>query len=323
MTIKTGIIGYGNMGKWHSETIRSCPEFDLVAVHDIRPERNRRAEEVLGVKGYDDLSDFLAHEGLELVVVVTPNNFHKPLACAAMEAGKNVICEKPVAMSLAELNEMIATSERCGVMFTIHHNRRWDSDFLTVKKAFEDGSIGKVFDVQSRVGGWSTGDAGWRGVAESGGGMLYDWGIHLLDQMVTLTGELPETVYAKVDCMQLKVDDYFKVQLRWPSGLTAEVEMSPRTAVPMPRWLVYGDKATIVIRDWGTGSAWTHKEGGKPVERPLAFERGDWRDYYAVGIFEALRKGKAPWVKPESARAVMMIIDACRRSSETGEVVRL
>jgi scyllo-inositol 2-dehydrogenase (NADP+) len=321
VTIKAGIIGYGGMGSWHGGTIKSIPEFEIAAIHDIKASRLEAGKRDLGAVPYEKLEDFLAHPGLEIVTIATPNDVHKPLACACMEAGKHVIVEKPVALNLAELDEMIATSKRTGSLFTIHQNRRWDRDYLTVKKFVEDGTIGKVHDVQSRCVGWGPYIGGWRAEAEHGGGLLYDWGIHLLDQMLQLTHEMPTSVFAKVVCLMNAVDDYFKIQLRWRSGFTAEVEFSNLTAAPAPRWTVLGDKGTLIMKDWGSGSVFNYTEDRRLVETQVKLEKGDWRDYYAKGIYQTLREGKELRVKPESVRPVMMLIDACRKSSETGRAV--
>lgn len=127
------VIGYGGMGNFHAEKMQSVDGIRLVGVYDIDPERNRLAEE-RGIRAYASRAELLADPAVELVTVATPNDVHKEIVIDALAAGKNVICEKPVAMDSAELEEMIAAANRYGRLFTVHQNRRWDEDYLTVKK---------------------------------------------------------------------------------------------------------------------------------------------------------------------------------------------
>ncbi|MBR5743360.1 MAG: Gfo/Idh/MocA family oxidoreductase, partial [Clostridia bacterium] len=182
---KIGIVGFGYMGHFHMRKIASFPErAKLTAVLDIKPEAREEAE-ALGLKAFGAEEDFLA-EDLDLVVVSTPNNFHAHYAIAAMRAGKNVLCEKPVTMSAAELEEVIAVSNETGKLFTVHQNRRFDVDYLAVCEAVRSGEIGRITTIESRVLGERGVCFGWRVDPVAGGGMLYDWGVHLIDQMLML-----------------------------------------------------------------------------------------------------------------------------------------
>jgi len=135
--IRLGIIGFGYMGHWHLNNAPKVDDVKVVAAYDIVPEKVEEARSI-GLRGYDKLEEFLADEEVNLVLVATPNEVHCSLACAAMNAGKNVICEKPVAMSLAEVDQMIETSKKNNVLFTVHQNRRWDVDFLAMKQIITD-----------------------------------------------------------------------------------------------------------------------------------------------------------------------------------------
>ena len=129
------VIGYGGMGGFHSEKMQSVDGVELLGVYDIDPERNELAES-RGIHAYPSREALLADPKIGLVTVATPNDVHREIVIAALAAGKNVICEKPVAMDSAELEEMIAAANRYGRLFTVHQNRRWDEDYLTVKKIF-------------------------------------------------------------------------------------------------------------------------------------------------------------------------------------------
>ena len=161
MSIQVGIIGFGYMGHFHMRKVRSFPEeAAITAVFDIKPEALKDAENE-GFKAFDHLEAFLA-EPLDLVVIATPNNVHAQYAIACMKAGKNVLCEKPVTMSAAELKDVIAVSNETGKIFTVHQNRRFDVDYLEVVKAVRSGEIGKITTIESRVLGERGVCFGWR-----------------------------------------------------------------------------------------------------------------------------------------------------------------
>lgn len=146
------VIGYGGMGSWHASTC--ADDFkdtaELIGIYDIKPER-RAAAEAEGIHAFSSREELLADDRIDLVTVATPNDVHKEIAIAAMAAGKNVISEKPVALSQEELEEMIAASKKYGKLFTVHQNRRWDPDFKCVQKILADNELGKVFRIESRV----------------------------------------------------------------------------------------------------------------------------------------------------------------------------
>ena len=175
------IIGYGGMGGWHAQQLLSLPEeFRLTGVYDINPARIAAAEQD-GIYGYPTLDALLEDPEIRTVILAVPNNFQKSLSIQAMRAGKNVICEKPVMLNAAELEEVIAVSEETGRLFSVHQNRRWDKDFCIIRKLIEDGAIGKPFYIESLVHGSKGIPGDWRCVREAGGGMLLDWGVHLID----------------------------------------------------------------------------------------------------------------------------------------------
>ena len=131
------VIGYGGMGSYHTEQLLTLPEeFHLAGIYDINPARIEAARSK-GIRGFDTLEELLAEPSVRTVIIAVPNNFHKELSIKALRAGKNVICEKPVMMCTAELEEVIAVSKGAGRQFTVHQNRRWDRDFLIVKKAID------------------------------------------------------------------------------------------------------------------------------------------------------------------------------------------
>ncbi|MBP3389070.1 MAG: Gfo/Idh/MocA family oxidoreductase, partial [Clostridia bacterium] len=181
---KIATVGYGGMGRWHHEGIMKTERMKFVGVYDINPARMELALKDGFERAYSSYEELIGDPEIDVVLCATPNNFHLPLVCQALEAGKAVICEKPVAMSSEELQIMMDTAARTGQVFTIHQNRRADPDFLGVWEVIRSGKLGKVFEIESRVNGSRGIPEGWRQYAVAGGGMMLDWGVHLIDQLM-------------------------------------------------------------------------------------------------------------------------------------------
>ena len=196
--INTVVVGYGGMGKYHADNIEKFENFNLVGIYDIKEERCELAREN-NVKAYESFEAVLADDKVELIVCATYNDCHKDIAIRAMKAGKNVISEKPVTMCSEDLADMIKVSEETGKLFTVHQNRRWDNDYRTIKNIIDKNELGKVFAIDSRVYGSRGIPGDWRQEKEHGGGMVFDWGVHLLDQILMINeGKTIESVYATV-----------------------------------------------------------------------------------------------------------------------------
>ncbi len=245
------VIGYGGMGGWHVNHALESDVVELIGIHDIKEERNRVAEEK-GIKAFRTLDEVLADPRIELCTIAIPNDEHESVAIACMNAGKNVISEKPVTLSVASLERMIAAAERNHVKFSVHQNRRWDVDYLAMKELFRTGSIGDILNIESRIHGSRGIPSDWRGLKKYGGGMLYDWGVHLIDQILMLFHEVKITsVYCEFDHITNKeVDDGFKLTLRFENGARAYVEVGTYNFIAMPRFYIQGMKGTGLIPDW-------------------------------------------------------------------------
>lgn len=189
MKRKLGVIGYGTMGSWHAENVRDrIKGLDVAAVYDIDPKRRDKAKED-GFCVYDSVEEFFKTD-IDLVLIATPNNFHKYYSIMAMEQGKNVVCEKPACMSVEEVEEVLAVSKKTGKLYTVHQNRRFDIDYVIAKKLVEEGKLGKLFMLESRLysnRGFSKG--GWKAKYETGGGRsLEEYIIHQIEMTVKLLG---------------------------------------------------------------------------------------------------------------------------------------
>lgn len=246
------IAGFGGMAGWHYDLIEQIEGLTVSGIWDIREERRDYARS-RSIHVYKSLEDLLADGVVDLVLVATPNDVHKSIAIQAMEAGKNVVSEKPVTLSCRELEEMIQMSERTGRFLTVHQNRRWDEDFLTVKKVLEEDRLGEIFRVESRVHGSRGIPGDWRQEKEHGGGMVLDWGVHLLDQALLLfPGMKVETVYASLTHVTNQlVDDGFTADLGFANGVHMLVEVGTSNFISLPRWYVLGADGTAMIEDWG------------------------------------------------------------------------
>ena len=182
------VIGYGGMGGWHTRHLLESDVANLCGIYDIKEDRRALAEEN-GIRAYKSLEELLGDEQVEIVTIAIPNDQHKPVAIKAMQAGKHVICEKPVTLSSADLAEIFKEADKCERLFTTHQNRRWDCDFLMMKEAYASGRLGDVFGIESRYQGSRGIPGDWRGKKEFGGGMMLDWGVHIIDRIVKMVPE--------------------------------------------------------------------------------------------------------------------------------------
>ncbi|HPF88068.1 MAG TPA: Gfo/Idh/MocA family oxidoreductase [Candidatus Limiplasma sp.] len=340
------LIGYGGMGHWHVNNLKTMPEdFQIAGIYDILPEKNEQAQQD-GLHAYAQLEELLADKSVELVTIATPNDTHMPLAIAAMRAGKHVICEKPVALSTAELQSMIEVSRQTHRLLTVHQNRRWDEDFLIAKKLIRDNALGKVFNVESRVHGSRGVPGDWRNTKVHGGGMILDWGVHLLDQMLQLTGEAVVSVFCyTTHVTNDEVDDGFKAVLTFESGWKATVDVGTSHFISLPRWYVCGENGTAIIRNWKLDgeivkvSDWEKRDAVPVVTAagltktmaprtketiqtyPLPHLQSDVRDFYR-NVKAAARGEAEQLVTHAQMLRVMRLMEALLESAQRNETLQ-
>jgi predicted dehydrogenase len=252
MAINMAIIGMGGMAGWHHKNVtEKIPGITITGAYDIREEARANIDK-LELKNYKSPEEVYEDKSVDLVLVATPNDMHKTYSINCLNAGKNVICEKPVTLNTAELTEVIAAAEKVGKLFTVHQNRRWDNDYLTIRKILSDGLLHNPYVIESRVQGSRKWVHGWRAHKENGGGMVLDWGIHLLDQMLDLIPEKIVSVYAHLHKIanEIEVDDNFTAMLRFEKGMTAIVNVAMNCFVIQPRWHMSCEDGTAVIENW-------------------------------------------------------------------------
>ena len=348
MKHQLGIIGYGGMGDWHYNNISErIPGITVKGVYDIREEANEKAKQN-NLHVYETLDDLLRDDEIDIVTIATPNDFHKDLAIKCLEHGKNVICEKPVTMNAAELEAIIKVSNQTGKLFSVHQNRRWDRDYQIIKKILADKTIGDPYFIESRVLGSRGALHGWRGYAVNGGGMVYDWGVHLFDQLLDLIHSPVVSVSAHLaSVFSAEVDDNFKALIQFENGISACVEVSTNCFIPQPRWHVSGHDGTAVINNWEcdgkivklatdktlkwendivyTAAGPTRTMAPRPDETTMQLDlptvATDWSDYYN-NIIDVLNNGAELIVKPGQSLRVMYLIDLIFESVKIGNPLK-
>ena len=245
------IVGYGYIGAIHAEYIRSCGFMNLTGIVDIAETRRQYAASQ-GIHAYHSFEEMLGDTRVEIVLITTPNHLHCPQTIQCLNAGKHVIREKPIALSVPELQRMFDAAQANGRLLTAHMNRRWDADFLGVMQVLRSGMLGALYDIESRVHGSRGIPAGWRREKACGGGMLYDWGPHLVDQILLAN---PAARVEKVFCSfdrrsTFEVDDGFHLSMFFGNGVRAFAEAATCNFLPLPRFYLRGNDGTALFQDW-------------------------------------------------------------------------
>lgn len=346
MNYKMGILGFGWMGYKHARMIIPKNKgIEVISAFDIDPRRLELAEQ-MGIIPHDDFEEFISDEKMDIVLISTPNHLHMEYARKALEAGKHVICEKPAVLHSPELEELIRLAEQKNRVFTVHQNRRWDKDFLIVKKVFEDRKIGRPVIIESRVQGANGIPSDWRRQRECGGGMLYDWGVHLIDQLLILCDKKVVSVYANLLNINYDVDDNVRIVLVFEDGVMAQIEVTTMCFQYLPRWKVIGTEGTLRIENWEcegkivkgkvkevdwsieavkNAAGFTRTMRPRPENTvdteplPEIADRGSGSFY--DGLISALKGDKQHLVKMEETLRTAKVIDACFKSAATGDAV--
>ena len=350
--IRIAVIGHGFMGHEHETMLSQMEGIRLVGFSDRDPKQLDDVRE--GLKRYESNEAILADPEVDVVLIAANNNQHHDLVIQAAEAGKDIICEKPAAMSLEELDDMVRVTNECGVKFTVHHQRRLDQDFRIMKEIFDQKALGDVYMMKNSLYGFNGNMHDWHVYISEGGGMLYDWGVHLIDQILFMMPEAKITsIYADVrNVINFEVDDYFKILLRFDNHVMAEVELGTYLLADKPQdkwferhWIMSGNKGTAYVDGFEpegkivrttelltnvrgsrtmTAAGPTRSFGppapGKIITEDVPKVNTCHRDY-----FENYKKayyGEEDFlVKIPETRRVLAVMDAVRKSAETGKSV--
>jgi scyllo-inositol 2-dehydrogenase (NADP+) len=340
--LNTAIIGFGFSGEtFFAPFIEANPNFVLKKIFTTDPVRVAKARSLYpNAEIADSTDNIIIDADIDLVLIGTPNTSHLSLSKQALQAGKNVLVEKPFTVTSAEADELIALAKEQKRILTVHHNRRFDSGHNTVKKVIASGKLGRLVEYEVHYDRFRRDlrPGAWREKPLPGSGILYDLGAHLIDGALELFG-----TPAEVTCMMLtqrpglEVEDNFEIILKYP-GIKVTLKGGMLVKVPGPTYVLYGDHGTFIkygmdvqeaalksgltpnlAPSWGIEpeSIWgklTFEENGIDVTEVVPSVTGNYQDLFQ-NVYEAITEGKELIVKPEQARQTIRVIELCLQSN--------
>ena len=335
------IVGYGGQGAWHATWAGKSDVVSLAGIYDIAEKRVKAAEEN-GIHTYSSLEELVSDPSVDIVLCATPNDVHKDIVITALNAGKNVICEKPVALSVGDFDEMVTAANKNGRLLSVHQNRRWDVDYLAIKSLISSGEIGEAINIESRIHGSRGIPSDWRCHKAPGGGMILDWGVHLIDQMLQLIPSKIKKIYCETTNITTdEVDDGFNLRLTFEDGKRASIEVGTYNFIAMPRFYMQTKSGSAFIEDWQKKckvaklKAWNEKDvlpvqtaagitktmaprdeltiDSYEIERPAS----DVHDFYRNYV-DAIDGKCEQLIKNCEVRRVLLVMEAAFKSAESG-----
>ena len=342
--IKTALLSYGMSGKlFHAPFLDVLPQFSFYAVWERS--KNLAQLKYSDVITYRTLEELLADDDVELVIVNTPNYTHYEYTKKALQAGKNVIVEKPFVVNVEEGEELVNLAKQKGKVLSVYQNRRFDSDYKTVKRIVEEGWLGEIVEAEFHFDRYKEDISikPHKEIPGPGTGALYDLGSHIIDQALQLFG-MPQAVFGDIQILRpvSTVDDYFEVLLYYPHR-RVRLHSSYLVREPLPGYILHGTKGSFIKAktnvqeealdkeivpggdDWGIepgsekGFLHTEKKG-EVIKKHIPSERGNYADYF-IGIYKAIRENAAVPVTAEDGLNVIQIINAAFESSEQKRVI--
>lgn len=334
--IRTGLVGYGLGGRsFHAPFIATHPGFELVSV--VERTSNLSQERFPDAQVVRSFEDMLTNASLDLLVITTPNATHFPFALQALEAGKHVVVDKPITITSAEAKELMKKAEETGKVLSVYQNRRYTSDFKTIRKILRQDLLGPVHEYEAQYNRYRLETrAGWKESDEAGGGILYDLGPHIIDQALVLFG-LPRFITADIRKQRpgVTADDYFDIRLDFDSvKVTLKAGMMVREQGP--RYMIHGLKGSFIKygddpqeiplrnNELPVGDQWgmepeelyglLHTEiNGKPVRERVPSEQGHFGAFY-TNLYETIVNGAPLVEKPEHGYNTVRIIERAYES---------
>ena len=334
--IKVGIVGTG-IGRFHANGYKKCPDVEIKAFCDIDPDRAKCAAEEYGAPGvYTDYNEMLKDPEIDAVSVCTPNSLHAPLAIASFEAGKHVLCEKPIATNAQEARAMVEAGRKSGKIFMMAFNNRFRGDTQLLKKCIENGDLGDIYYAKTGwirrkgipgMGGWFTTKA------MSGGGPLIDLGVHVLDLTLWLMGN-PKPVYVMgssyamfgpkfaKDCGgTYDVEDLATGIVKLENGATIFVEASWHSHVEREQnyTTLMGTKGGAELEPLRIFT----DVNGNSADIQLEHPNVSGHEMEIVHFVECIRENKTPLAIGEHGLHIQLILDAIYESTKTGKGVEI
>jgi predicted dehydrogenase len=330
--IKIGVVGYGgafNMGKVHLTEMQKAG-MTPTAVAEIDPARLTVAtQDFPNIETYSSLSAMLRGSRVDLITIITPHHTHAPLALEALKAGRHVVCEKPMAIKTAECDGMIKAAKKNGVVLSTYHNRHWDGPIMNAVQQIGSGMIGDVVRVEAHMGTHNKPGDWWRTSKSISGGILYDWGVHLLEyslqlicsDVVEVTGYAkrgywaPQTKWKK----DSNEDEAFAC-VRFKSGQWLTLLISALDSNPRRGFLdVTGTEGSYVL-DWPFNECF-RLDGSQTTTQKFRNPASEgWR--YYQNIADHLTKGAELVITPEWARRPTHILELADTSARKGRAMR-
>jgi scyllo-inositol 2-dehydrogenase (NADP+) len=344
-SIKTAVTGFGFSGKvFQVPFLHASPKFEIMAL--LRRSADDTKQSYPEIKIARSFAEILNNQDIELVIVNTPNQLHYSMTKEALEAGKHVIVEKPFATTVAETIELIKLAENKNLHLFVFHNRRWDGDFMTVKKVIESGVLGNLVEYEARYDRFKPllNPKPWKEAPEKGSGILYDLGTHIIDQAVCLFGE-PKTITADIRKQRKnsQIDDYYNIMLDY-DGLRVTVKSTLLAKEESPRYVVYGQKGSFIKYgvdpqeedmiagvqypsvNWGMESEknWgilNSSINGVNFRGKIETLAGNYMMFFD-NVYEVIREGKPIIISPEQAQITTKIIETAFESFQAKKTQR-
>lgn len=321
--VRIGIVGLGRSGMFHVERLGLRDDCRVLAACDADAGARERAS---GRAFVTDVTwkRLLDHPQIELILIATPPDSRAALAHEALRAGKHVVIDQPMCLTLHEADSLIDTAREAGRMISVAQLRRWDDDFLTARAAIASGSLGGLN--MARLIVWQfnppqarlprhPGRSAWRDRRETGGGVLWQFGTHYFDQLLQLANEEPVGVFARLMPPDAAgCDEAFLAIVTFASGLLAHVEFNRQSPAPLNTgWMLTGDRGA-----YSNFTEYTTTAEGEVVDVPLTPLSVPVDEYYSA-VFGHLRRGLPNPVTAEQSRRVIALIAAAQQSAMTGE----
>lgn len=349
--VGVAVVGYGpfgGMGYLHGLACTETEGLRLAAAVDTSADRLDAARRDFGdVATFTSINDLLASDTAEVVIIATPPVLHADLARACLDSGRHVVVEKPMCLTGADADDLVARANSAGLALSVHQSRRWDTDFLALRRAVEKGMIGEVFNIETFVGGFEHPCRAWHSEESVSGGAVYDWGSHHIDWILRLHGSAPErvscTTHTRVWHDSTNVDQ-LEVKMIWSDGREAAFRQSDLAAIRRPKFYVQGTEGTIDGHyqpldasrlEPGRGYlSGVHHHAERPVDLRLARYESDWGLIESAiptaphpgwgfhrNLADHLLLGEPLAVDPRESRDVIRVLEAAHRSGADGGTV--
>ena len=335
--MRFAIIGCGRIAPKHAESIVALEEAELVAVCDIIPERAQAFADKYGAKPYTSYEEMLAKEEIDVVTIATESDLHAPIGITCAKAGKHVMVEKPMAMTLASADELIRTCHEEGVKLSVIHQNRYNKSIKLMRQALEEGRFGKLTHGQATVR-WNRNDAyyaqaPWRGTKLQDGGVLMNQSIHNIDLLQWTLGPVESVFgYTRTALRKIEMEDVGVAVIKFKNGALGVIEAAS-TIYPKnieETLNIFGETGSVMVGGIAVNriEAWEFPDSEEEKKQIFDSQENDPPNVYGFGhrevmkdMIDAIREDRAPAIPGEEGRKALEIILAIYKCQETKEPV--